>query len=118
MDKQILQDVKKSIGINPDVKDETFDASIVMCINSAIAELAELGIGEQGEFSLESREETWGEYLGAQYAYTLSLVKAYVNCYVKLMFDPPQSGALKAALEEEHNRLTFRIVTTIEQHED
>lgn len=118
MKKQILQDVKKSIGINPDSHDETFDASIIMCINSAIAELAELGIGTQGGFEVDEGTETWEDYLGETYAYLLSLSKSYVNTYVKLMFDTPQSGALKAALEEDFKRLEFRILTAIEQHED
>lgn len=116
MDKAILQDVKTSIGINPDMEDETFDSSLIMCINADIAELAELGIKEVGDFSIESKNETWADYLGEEYAYLLSLVKAHVNTATKLMFDAPQSGSLANALEEQKNRLDFRIIAAIETH--
>ncbi len=118
MEEKILQDVKKSIGINPDTEDSTFDDSIVISINSAIAELAELGVGEQGEFAITRKDETWSEYLGEKYAYLLSFVKQYICIYTQFIFDTPQSGAKKAAMEETQKRLEFRIVTTIEQHED
>lgn len=117
MEEKILQDVKKSIGINPDTEDDTFDNSIVISINSAIAELAELGVGEQGDFAVEQKDETWGDYLGEKYAYLLSLVKQYICIYAQYVFDTPQGGAKKAAMEEIQKRLEFRIVTTIEQHE-
>lgn len=117
MENTILQDVKISIGINPDVEDPAFDTSIVMCINSAIAELAELGVGKQGDFALETNAESWDDYL-ADYGYLKSLVKAYINVYVKLMFDSAaQSGSMNSAMQEEMNRLGFRIQTAIEQHE-
>lgn len=118
MENKILQDIKNIIGVNPDTEDDTFDNSIVIAINAAIAELAELGVGEQGDFAIERKDETWGEYLGEKYKYLLSLVKQYIGTYTKYTFDTPQSGALKAAEEEIQKRLEFRIVTTIEQHED
>ena len=117
METTILQDVKNSIGINPDVEDPVFDASIVMHINSAIAELAELGVREQGKFTVENRGEAWSEYLGDDLKYLTSLVKEYICTYVKLYFDN-NSGTMNSALEEQKNRLEFRIMTTIERHED
>ena len=75
-------------------KVDTFDNSIVISINSAIAELAELGVGEQGDFAVVRKDETWGDYLGEKYAYLLSFVKQYVCTYTKFIFDTPQSGAL------------------------
>lgn len=118
MQNTILYDVKTSIGINPDADDdETFDNSILMCINSAIAELAELGVGEQGLFEA-SKTSTWSEYLGEKQSYLLSLIRSYVNVYTKNMFDPPETGPLDAAQNEHRKRLEFRIQTTIEQHEE
>mgnify|MGYP006988926538 CR=1 FL=1 len=118
MENQILQDVKKNIGINPDVEDEVFDSSIVMHINSAIAELAELGVGSQGAFFIQENNETWGDYVGEDYAYLLALIKQYIVVYVKINFDTATSGALSSSLQEERNRLGFRIMTAIEQHEN
>lgn len=118
METIILQDVKNSIGINPDVEDPVFDSSIVMHINSAIAELAELGVREQGEFTVEDRNENWSDYLGDDLKYLTALVKEYICVYVRLYFDTPSSGTLNNALEEQKNRLEFRIMTTIERHEE
>ncbi len=117
MENAILQDVKKSIGINPDVEDLTFDDTIVIHINSAIAELAELGLGHVGDFALESKSETWSDYLASDYQYLLPLVKPYICTYVRLAFDPPQSGSLATALKEQQDRLEFRIQIAIEVNE-
>lgn len=109
----ILQDVKMYLGINPDVPDETFDTSIVMFINSAIDDLARIGLGEIGEFRLETRTETWADYLG-DYEDLVSTVKSYISIYVKLHFDTPQ-GSLESALESQLSKLEFTIQTHIEQ---
>lgn len=116
MEHTILYDVKSSIGINPDVNDDTFDNSLLMCINSGIAELAELGVGEQGAFEA-TKESMWADYLTEKQSYLMSLVKQHINLYVKLMFDAPTTGPLNSALDEQRKRLEFRIQTTIEQHE-
>ena len=117
MSEQILQDVKTYLGINPDVEDDTFDESIIMCINSGITELTALGVGEPGDFSLEEKTATWSDYLGDEYEYVKSLVKQFINIYTRIQFDYP-TGSLGTALEEERRRLEFRIETTIEQHEE
>lgn len=117
MENTILQDVKKSIGINPDVEDLTFDDTIVIHINSAIAELAELGLGHVGDFTLENKSEVWSDYLTSDYQYLLPLVKPYICAYVRLAFDPPQSGSLATALKEQQDRLEFRIQIAIEVNE-
>ena len=117
MNNKILQDVKKSIGINPDVEDLTFDDTIVVCINAGIAELAELGLGNVGDFIVQNKDEQWSDYLGDNYAYLLPMVKSYICTYARLMFDPPQSGSLADALKEQKDRLEFRIQIAIEVNE-
>lgn len=117
METMILQDVKKSIGINPDVEDSTFDDTIVICINSAIDELAELGLGHIGDFSIVSKSETWDDYLSEEYKYLLSTVKQYIITSTKLAFDPPQGGSYMESLKEQKARLEFRIQIAIEVNE-
>lgn len=114
MDSMILQDVKSYIGINPDNEDYTFDTSIVMFINSAIDDLARIGLKDIGEFRLVERCETWEDYLGDDYKNLISTVKSYISIYTRLHFDPPQ-GSLQGALEEQLAKLEFTIQTTIEQ---
>lgn len=113
----ILKDVKQYIGLNPDVSDETMDTSITMFINSAIDDLARIGVGQYGAFALESRTETWNDYLGETYISLLSSIKPYVSIYTKLHFDTPQ-GSLLTALEEQLHKLEFTIQTAIELEDE
>lgn len=113
----ILKDVKQYIGLNPDVTDDTMDTSITMFINSAIDDLARIGVGHYGWFALESREETWNDYLGETYISLLSSIKSYVSIYAKLHFDTPQGGLL-TALEEQLRKLEFTIQTAIELEDE
>ena len=117
MDNVILQDVKKYLGINPDPEDDTFDTSIVMFINSAIDDLARIGLGDLGKFRVETKTETWSDYLGSNYSDLVSTVKPYVSIYVKMHFDTNQ-GTLQNALESEIARLEFTIQTYIEQKDE
>ena len=116
-DALILQDVKKYIGLNPDVEDDTMDTSITMFINSAIDDLARIGVGEYGWFALEDRNETWIDYLGETYISLLASVKAYISIYAKLHFDNVQ-GSLEAALNEQLRKLEFTIQTAIELEDE
>jgi hypothetical protein len=116
-DAKILRDVKEYIGLNPDVEDETMDTSITMFINSAIDDLARIGVGQYGWFALESKTETWNDYLGETYISLLSSIKAYVSIYAKLHFDTPQ-GTLLTALEDRLLKLDFTIQTAIELQDE
>ena len=115
-DNSILSDVRGAIGLNPDDVDEDFDLQIKSAINTSIAELAQLGLGELGAFNIESGSETWSDLLGEDYAYVYAFAKNYVEVNSRLLFDPPQSGALKAALDEQLRKATFNLMTAIELH--
>lgn len=116
MNNTILHDVKVYIGLNPDVEDTTFDESIVIFVNSAIDDLARIGLGELGQFRLIEKNETWTDYLGDTYAFLVSSVKSYICIYTRLHFDPPQ-GSIQSALDEQLRKLEFTIQTAIEQLE-
>lgn len=113
MDNAILYDVKEYIGLNPDEEDKTMDGSITMFINSAMDDLARIGLGQLGGFRLETRAETWDEYLSDEQKFLLSSVKSYISIYTRLHFDTPQ-GSLQSALEEQLRKLEFTIQTAIE----
>lgn len=112
----ILSDVKGNLDLNPDEVDPEFDSKIISKINRAIARLAQLGLGELGSFMINDGSETWNDLLGEEYQYVYAFARAYIEVSTKLAFDPPQSGALKAALDEEFKTAEFNVMTAIELH--
>lgn len=114
---KILSDVRIAIGLNPDEVDEDFNSSIISAINTSIAELAQLGLKELGEFTVQSGNETWADFIGEDYLYILSFARNYVELNSRMLFDPPQSGALNSTLEEQIRKAIFNVQTAIELHE-
>lgn len=110
----ILSDVRGSLGLNPEDVDPEFDLQIKSAINTSIAELAQLGLGELGEFTVSSGEETWNDLLGEEYSYVYAFAKNYIEVNTRLIWDTPQSGSLKAALDEQLKKATFNVMTAIE----
>lgn len=117
LNKPILADGKLAIGLNPDEPDEFFDQLIIDEINNAIGRLAQLGLLKVGDFIVSYDTEVWSDYLGTDNAYLLPFVKSYIQKKVKLNVDPPQSGTLCSALEQELDKLEFNIQTAIEMHD-
>lgn len=113
----ILYDVKAYVGLNPSEVDEDFDPIIVKKINKAIAKIAQLGVRNLGEFSVTTGNETWDDFLGDEFQYLRAFAIDYIECVTKMSFDPPQSGSLYSALEEEIRQATFDVQTAIESHE-
>lgn len=101
----ILLSVKKSLGINPDMTQ--FDPDIIMCINSALNNLTQLGVKPANGFSISSDEEEWGQLIGDEQR--LNLVKSYVFLKTKMIFDPPTIGGLLNAHQEQIKELEWRI---------
>lgn len=112
----ILSDVKGNLDLNPDEVDPDFDSKIISKINRAIARLAQLGLGELGSFMVNDGSETWNDLLGEEYQYVYAFARNYIEVSTKLAFDPPQSGALKATLDEEYKTAEFDVMTAIELH--
>lgn len=112
----ILSDVKGNLDLNPDEVDPDFDSKIISKINRAIARLAQLGLGKLGSFMINDGSETWNDLLGEEYQYVYAFARNYVEVSTKLAFDPPQSGALKASLDEEFKTAEFDVMTAIELH--
>lgn len=112
----ILSDVKGNLDLNPDEVDPEFDSKIISKINRAIARLAQLGLGELGSFMVNDGSETWNDLLGEEYQYVYAFARNYIEVSTKLAFDPPQSGALKATLDEEYKTAEFDVMTAIELH--
>lgn len=112
----ILSDVRQYIGLNPDEVDKFFDSQIISDINTSIAELAQLGLGELGQFTVQGGSETWADLLGEEYVYVFAFAKNYVEINTKLLFDPPQSGSLNSTLAEKLKKAEHNVMTAIELH--
>lgn len=115
-DNSILSDTRGAIGYNPDDIDPEFDRQIKSHINTSIARLAQLGLGKLGDFNIEDGSESWNDYLGDEYRYLYAFAKDFIEITVKLKFDAPTSGALKASLEEQLKTAEFNVMTAIEEH--
>ena len=115
-DNKILSDVKLALDLNPDEVDADFDKPIISKINNAIGELAQLGLRNLGDFLVESGDETWNDLLGEDYQYVYAFAKNYIEIAVKLQWDTPQGGALKAALDEQFKKAEFNVMTAIEHY--
>ena len=98
----ILEDTKKAIGIMPGY--DAFDDQILMHINTARMDLAQLGpkcgtpIGKDTEWHVfdEIDDE--------------SAIKSYVAMKVKLIFDPPSNSFLVSAYQKLIEEAAWRLV--------
>lgn len=104
MDNSILNTAKKLItGLPPE--DTTFDDDIIIHTNSALNILSQLGAGSPN-FEIEDASTTWDEFTTKPY---LNLCKSYVALKVKLLFDPPTSGPMVDAVNNQLKELETRI---------
>lgn len=102
----ILTSIKKLRGIDEECTD--FDSDIIMCINSALTILNQLGIGPKEGFVIEDDQALWSDFIGDD-APEFQAVKSYVDMRVHLMFDPPQSSMLLEALKKEIEEFGWRL---------
>ena len=104
MEESILISIKKMLGIPEDYT--AFDMDIIIHINSVFVTLYELGVGDS-VFSITGDTEIWKDVLGD--SNDLQLIKTYIYLKVRLIFDPPTSGAALQAMQELSKEFEFRI---------
>lgn len=105
MEDSILLTIKKLIG--PSLDYSVFDTDLIVHINSALMVLNQLGIGPENGFVVTGESETWGDFLGD--TNKLEGVKTYVYLKVRMVFDPPTTGALTDAYKEMIKELEWRL---------
>ncbi len=103
----ILTSIKKLLGIEEQY--EQFDTDIIMCINTVLATLAQLGIGPREGFEIKDKSAAWDELLRGDKRY--NLVKSYVHLRVRLLFDPPLSQAVTEVINKTVSELEWRMQT-------
>lgn len=114
MIESILTSVKKGIG-GIDEAYEAFDDDILVCINSEIAELDQLGVTKAKGLVVEDKSAVWSDLVEDP---CLNFVQQYITIKVKMIFDPPQSGLVMEALKAKAEELKWRINVAAEQYND
>lgn len=105
MDDSILDSIKKILGMPPSY--DAFDTDLVIHINSVFGILAQLGVGPEGGFSISDNTTLWKAYLGD--SKDLEMVKSYIALKVRLVFDPPTTGAVMDAMKEQIREYEWRL---------
>lgn len=96
----ILLSIKKLNNVAPD--NTGFDDDFVMWINSALADLNQVGVGPVEGLAIEDEETLWDEFIDDA---RLNQVKTYIGLKVNLYFDPPNNSfgiQMKEKQLEEH----------------
>lgn len=102
----ILTSIKKLLGIAE--TDENFDHDIIMHINAAFAVLNQLGVGPKDGLYIEDADSNWDEFTDDDPR--LNFVKDYVYCKVRVIFDPPSSGAAMDVLKQAISEYEWRAM--------
>lgn len=107
-EENILESIKKMLGLDPD--DESFDTEIVIYINSVFSTLYQIGASPSKGFYIVTLAETWADFL--QGVENVAFVKNYIYLKVRLIFDPPATSFHLAAIENQIKELDFRLSIT------
>lgn len=101
LENSILNDVKKLSGLSvEDSELETedykpFDTDLLLFINASFNRLKQLGVGPNENYSIESSDETWGDFFGD--IKVVEMVRAWMVLNVRMQFDPPTSSIASEA---------------------
>lgn len=105
MSNSILDSTKKILGIAQDYT--IFDLDIITHINSTFSTLTELGVGPDVGFAISDNSAIWTDFMGD--SLRLNNVKTYVYLRVRMLFDPPQTGYLVTAMQDQIRELEWRL---------
>ena len=105
MDGSILMDVRSACSL--DSEDSGFDSQLIPLINTQIMMAHQFGIGPSG-FYIDSTDQTWSQWLG-EHGAELHAVKTWLGYSVLLMFDPPDSGSVLKAYQEQVQKIEWML---------
>jgi hypothetical protein len=106
METSILTGTKKILGLAEDYT--AFDHDVITHINTAFSTLTQLGVGPAVGFMIEDETAQWTDFIvdnDLQY----NSVKTYVYLRVRMLFDPPATSFVIAALNEQIKELEWRL---------
>lgn len=104
MNESILTSIKKLLGIPEEY--EAFDQDIIIHINTFLSRLYQVGVGVENFFIID-KTATWDQFLIDEAKYQQA--KTYVYLRVRLIFDPPQTGAAMEAFKENLRELEWLL---------
>ena len=107
MEESILKSTKKSLGL--DAAYTPFDLDILICINSALGTLSQIGVLPNAGFSVADATDTWSELNLSMPM--LGMVKSYIYVKVRVLFDPPATSFLLSAYREQSKEYEWRLKT-------
>lgn len=113
LEDSILLSIKKLLGLDSEYK--AFDQDVLIYVNTALANLSQIGVGPDQGFMVLGEIETWADLLGDYEPATLQNVKTYIYITVKKVFDPPGASNHLAALDDVLTELSWRISTRREE---
>lgn len=105
MSNSILTSTKKVLGLAEDYT--AFDEDVIIYINGVFSTLNQLGIGPDAGFMIENADAEWSDFLGDDLR--LNNIKTYIYLRVRMLFDPPSTSFLIAAMEKQIEELEWRI---------
>ncbi len=103
LDNSILNDIKKKLGLEGV---DSFDIDVISCINTALNQLTQLGVGPDEGFIIEDDTAKWSDFFDDVCLY---MVVEYVFIYVKTSFDPSASATLMDSYSSKLAELEWRI---------
>lgn len=104
MNETILASVKKINNVAED--DTSFDADLILYINSALMTIMQEWHGMDHAFRVIDGTETWEDLLGSDVDY--EGVKMLIGLKVRLVFDPPSNSTLNQAIQDQIKDLEWR----------
>lgn len=107
-DDTILSDVKRMLGIQPEV--DEFDIDITTYVNGAFFTLNQLGIGPSTPFDIDSSTE-WSSF---ETIVPKKVVLEYLYLKTKIVFDPPTASNIFEAYKDRISELEFRMSVLVD----
>ena len=111
MTDSILGTIKDMLGFEEGVG-IPFDNEIIQHINSAFSTLTQLGLGPKTGFAIRDTSATWDMIIPPDM--NVENVKQYIFLKVKVLFDPPQSGAAMEEMKTQIKECEFRIEVEVD----
>lgn len=110
MNESILASVKSLLGLP--VEYCAFDSQLIIYINTALAILAQIGVGPVNGFFITCEEQYWSDFL--QYEDLISMVRTYVYLRVFILFDNTLNSSVVEALKSQAAELEWRLRVDVE----
>lgn len=110
----ILDSTKKKLGLGADY--DVFDADIIDYINTALANLQQLGIGPEAGFEIEDATATWAAFLGQNASPVFNPVRTFVAHKTRLAWDPPSTSFHLTAFENQIKEQEFRLLIARDEY--